>query len=236
MADDERERKLRVVVVGPGSGFLKRSECAQAVRDAFNIDIPVIPEPTDDLDGGVKLLERVLGDPFPADVLVASSRGGAYAAELIARKLWSGATMLLSCSSTSRCVTMDVGGNVTAAGVPVFMVHAALDGIYPIDPVRQECSGFKTAQLVEVNDTHGLTSLTGERLCELIRQAHAWAQADFSDDVEFDEGARDAVIRKIQMQSQLKNMAGIFAGRMKKNEGSADDEETEEEEWAEQNV
>ena len=108
------------------------------------------------------------------DVLLAGSRGTQLVAGLIERKVWRGATLLLSAACSLQCLaTLVDKTEVQAHGVRITFVHGTADSMKPIARVRLECAAFATARLVELSDGHSLGSLGPESLVELVREAHA---------------------------------------------------------------
>eukprot|EP00658_Telonema_sp_P-2_P036516 TRINITY_DN26399_c0_g1_i3.p2 TRINITY_DN26399_c0_g1~~TRINITY_DN26399_c0_g1_i3.p2 ORF type:complete len:215 (+),score=42.07 TRINITY_DN26399_c0_g1_i3:155-799(+) len=154
---------LQLLVIGKGLGGGKR-EYLEAHTD-LECEVLDLPEPTDpeDIELGIDLVSiRLQTEPKP-DLLVASSRGGKYAAELLSRGLWRGGTFLISAMGTGECCSSE--------GVPIQVVHGTLDRINTIERVRGDVDGCRMAELIEFEDSHSLRVLVDEdRLHELILQ------------------------------------------------------------------
>jgi len=99
-------------------------------------------------------------------VLVASSRGGTYAADLIQSGSWAGPTLLLSAMSTAQCCK---------EGLALLVAHGTRDGTNPIHRVRQDVE-LATPGLVllrEFDDDHSLHSIVeSDKLKELVQEAY----------------------------------------------------------------
>jgi hypothetical protein len=110
---------------------------------------------------------------FRPDVLVGSSFGGAVAVELLRRRLWQGATLLLAQAALAMRERETVE---LPRDVPVWLVHGLNDDVVPIEHSRRLArSGTPSlVRLIEVDDDHGLhRTLESGRLVELVRELHA---------------------------------------------------------------
>ena len=72
----------RILIVEKGFGASKLPLLQAHLRQDTEIQIPVIPEPTDDLNGGVEIVISTIKE-FKPDVLIGSSRGGKVIGKLL---------------------------------------------------------------------------------------------------------------------------------------------------------
>jgi len=98
--DQEEERlvpteELKILVPDKGCGGHKLTYLQKHFE---HCQVAKVPEPTDDLEGGVTILTEAITSNQP-HVLIASSRGGKFIAELIQRGIWKGPTLLISAMS-----------------------------------------------------------------------------------------------------------------------------------------
>ena len=107
---------------------------------------------TSSFDGSVDTQAAALSE-FHPDILVGSSFGGAVAAELLARRLWQGPTMLLA----QAAIHYDPAASLPP-GIPVWLVHGTGDTVIDPDQSRRLAATANSdeVRLIEVDDDHPL--------------------------------------------------------------------------------
>ncbi len=122
---------------------------------------------TSDFQACVDLHRDVLAS-FRPDVLVGSSFGGAVVAELLARELWRGPTLLLAQAALRRSPTQRL-----PQAVRVWLVHGTRDEVIDPDDSRRlaETGAPDSVRLIEVDDDHSLhESIRNGMLLDWVRQ------------------------------------------------------------------
>ena len=122
---------------------------------------------TSDFQACVDLHREALAS-FRPDVLVGSSFGGAVVAELLARELWRGPTLLLAQAALRRSPTQRL-----PQAVRVWLVHGTRDEVIDPDDSRRlaETGAPDSVRLIEVNDDHSLhESIRNGKLLDWVRQ------------------------------------------------------------------
>ena len=105
---------------------------------------------------------------FRPDMLVGSSFGGAVVAELLARELWSGPTLLLAQAALRRSPSQRL-----PLGVRVWLVHGTRDEVIDPEDSRRlaETGSADRVRLIEVDDDHSLhESICDGTLLDWVRQ------------------------------------------------------------------
>ena len=122
---------------------------------------------TRDFEACVELHSEALVS-FRPDVLVGSSFGGAVVAELLARELWSGPTLLLAQAALRRSPSQRL-----PLGVRVWLVHGTRDEVIDPEDSRRlaETGSADRVRLIEVDDDHSLhESIRDGTLLDWVRQ------------------------------------------------------------------
>ena len=122
---------------------------------------------TSDFQACVDLHREALAS-FRPDVLVGSSFGGAVVAELLARELWRGPTLLLAQAALRRSPTQRL-----PQAVRVWLVHGTRDEVIDPDDSRRlaETGAPDSVRLIEVDDDHSLhESIRNGMLLDWVRQ------------------------------------------------------------------
>ncbi len=122
---------------------------------------------TSDFQACVDLHREALAS-FRPDVLVGSSFGGAVVAELLARELWRGPTLLLAQAALRRSPTQRL-----PQAVRVWLVHGTRDEVIDPDDSRRlaETGAPDSVRLIEVDDDHSLhESIRNGMLLGWVRQ------------------------------------------------------------------
>ena len=128
---------------------------------------------TSDFQACVDLHREALAS-FRPDVLVGSSFGGAVVAELLARELWRGPTLLLAQAALRRSPTQRL-----PQAVRVWLVHGTRDEVIDPDDSRRlaETGAPDSVRLIEVDDDHSLhESIRNGMLLDWVRQL-AWTSS-----------------------------------------------------------
>ena len=128
---------------------------------------------TSDFQACVDLHREALAS-FRPDVLVGSSFGGAVVAELLARELWRGPTLLLAQAALRRNPTQRL-----PQAVRVWLVHGTRDEVIDPDDSRRlaETGAPDSVRLIEVDDDHSLhESIRNGMLLDWVRQL-AWTSS-----------------------------------------------------------
>lgn len=153
MTDEIVLRSLEVLAIGPGSGFRSKPARLTQLQSLHTVQFPELPEPTDDMSGGLDTLFAHLVERR-TDLIVAGSRGGAYVAQMLADRRWAKvlppqpSILLLGASSTMECVaTVLDSGAVVARDVAITFFHGKHDAIFPFSLVRAERSAAGSSLL-----------------------------------------------------------------------------------------
>jgi len=156
----------RILIVEKGFGSSRLPLLKSHLPQEVQVQIPIVPEPTDDLESGVQLLCSAIKE-FNPDVLIGSSRGGKLVAELIKREAWKGPTVLISAMSTSECCK---------SHLPIVLAHGTQDVTIPLQLVELDVDACKsnTIKLHKYEDDHSLRSIfeSGE-IRTLIEEAYS---------------------------------------------------------------
>ncbi len=122
---------------------------------------------TRDFEACVELHSKVLASFLP-DVLVGSSFGGAVVAELLARELWRGPTLLLAPAALRRSPEQRL-----PQGLRIWLVHGTRDEVIDPQDSRRlaETGSADQVRLIEVDDDHSLhESIRNGMLLDWVRQ------------------------------------------------------------------
>jgi hypothetical protein len=159
----------RLCIIKPGfGGGQDGAKFKYLEANGFDCHLIDLPEPTDGDEAiwavaGIELITQRLRELDP-DVLVACSRGGKYAGEVIQQGIWKGPTFLISALRTNVCCV---------SGVPVLCCHGINDHTNTIERVRGDVAASATATLVQFDDNHSLHKLVDEgRFAGLLRQCY----------------------------------------------------------------
>ncbi len=122
---------------------------------------------TRDFEACVELHSEALAS-FQPNVLVGSSFGGAVVAELLARELWCGPTLLLAQAALRRSPAQRL-----PPGLRVWLVHGTRDEVIDPQDSRRlaETGSADQVRLIEVDDDHSLhESIRNGMLLDCVRQ------------------------------------------------------------------
>jgi len=159
---------LHLLVIGPGFGGGREGAKYKYLAEAgHDIDLIDLPEPTaydhDALATGIAMLQESI-TVRPPDILVASSRGGKYAAALLSSGFWRGPTFLISAMATTDCCAVEA---------PMLLCHGTRDKTNVIERVRNDVASSAWAKLVEFEDDHSLHKLVdGGRFDALLHECY----------------------------------------------------------------
>jgi hypothetical protein len=161
--------KLLIIFRGFGGGKDGAKWQYLAARNRFVLHMPELPEFCPE---GLAILREAISEIKP-DIMIASSRGGEYAAALVQANEWMGPLFLISALHTSKLCTAHDGL------LPILSAHGTKDGINSIERVRADVSISKTASLHEFEDGHDLGQLvTSGQFEPLLLTLHARTASD----------------------------------------------------------
>lgn len=97
---DDKLAATKIVAIDKGLGRMIQKGLHETFAD---VEVITVPEPTDDLEGGITVIAGSITSATVKSyqLLVAGSRGGKYAAQLIQRGIWTGPTLLFSAMSVT---------------------------------------------------------------------------------------------------------------------------------------
>eukprot|EP01084_Bolivina_argentea_P269057 457158_1 len=163
--DNKIEEKATIKILVIDKGFGNSLQRMKHLQDTFTkeyVEKIIVTEPSDKskYDTSVnKLIIKIF--EYKPNVIIASSRGGYYAASLlnstneqIIKYINEYCTfLLLSAMDTQKCCI---------ANKPILFYHANNDGITNINQLKQYCKSYPLSKLIIAEkDTHSLESLKG---------------------------------------------------------------------------
>eukprot|EP01083_Nonionella_stella_P306872 1076414_1 len=218
---DEKKEKdtdvsnIKILIIDKGFG--NAVQRTKHLASQFVVEKVIVTEPSD----GAKyeeslniLIAKIL--EYKPNVVIASSRGGFYAASLLNHDLQC-AFLLLSAMCTQKCCV---------ANKPILLYHAENDGINDINKVKEQCKSYPFSKLIIApNDTHSLESLKGEnntKINELVLQSIEWFEYCQNDAnkqqllASIDQKQQKKVKNKFDLLNQIQNKQSKKSKKSKK--------------------
>ena len=246
----------RLLIIGPGCGFAAKPHRARGIA-SFAMRNPQLPEPpaahfpafdpvaATAFEPGLDTLRTEITE-FEPHVLLAGSRGSAYAAALIATGEWRGVTLLLGGTDTQGCVsTLDPptsSGALKLHRAPVMIYHGTGDEVNPISAVVAQAVGAAPWVRLRraIGDGHGLASINDpSTLAALVGEACAWAEqlvreklggAEVAVDIEAAK-AREAMRKSMASKCALREAAARMSKVSQSQNEKGDVEGVSDSEW-----
>jgi hypothetical protein len=138
METTEPQLDIKVLVID--KGFAKDGRIKH-IQQLFTVEMITVPEPTDEIEKGVEILKNKI-ETWRPNVIIASSRGGKYAAELVSGNIWRKPLILVGAMSTSSTIVPQV---------PIVVCHGIFDSTNPIERVREDVE-LGTPGLIELQE------------------------------------------------------------------------------------